>query len=306
MMKLGFALPQVGAMAGPASIATACRTAESLGYDSVWVNDRILWPTNPKAPYPASLDGSLPEEWKRNFDALSTLAFAAASSTTLGLGTSVLVLPLYDPVLLARQLITIDNLSEGRLIAGFGLGWSPDEYQATGTAWKGRAKRMEDSLDIIDEIWTGGEVAHESPYVSMPESVFETRPVGRPRPPVYLAAYSPAGLARIAAKADGWTPAGVPIGAMAEMFGGIRAMAETRGRNPDEIGMRVRGNCAIVGEVSESDRFPFVGSIDQIKSDVHGCAEIGATEVFLDVQFSPGVDSFDAYLDHMNTFADLI
>ena len=94
---------------------------------------------------------------------------------------------------------------------------------------------------------------------------------------MYLSAYSPAGLARIAAMADGWMPAGVPIEAMREMFCGVRAMSEAAGRDPGEIGLIVRGNCSIVGELPEADRFPFVGSVDQIIDDVHACEAIGAS-----------------------------
>lgn len=304
-MKIGFTLPQVGSLGGPEQIVAATRRAEALGYDSLWVNDRVLWPTAPQAPFPAG-DGALSPMWRRNLDALDTLTYAAAHSTTLRLGTAVLILPIYDPVLLARRLTTIDILSNGRLVAGFGLGWSPDEYQVTGTPWAGRAKRMEDSLDVLDKIWGGGSVAHESEFVSMPESVFEATPVQRPRPPVYLAAYSPAGLARIAARADGWTPAGIPIPAMAEMYAGIGAMAEGAGRDPSELGLIVRANCSIGDELPDNaDRPPFSGSVAQIVDDAHRCAEIGAGEVFIEVQYSPGMDSFAAYLEYMEQFAEL-
>ena len=305
-MKIGFTLPQVGALGDPDQIATATRRAEELRYDSVWVNDRVLWPTAPQALFPAG-DGSLSPMWRRNLDALDTLTYAAAHSTELRLGTAVLILPIYDPVLLARRLTTIDILSKGRLVAGFGLGWSPDEYQMTGTPWAARAKRMEDSLDILDKIWAGGTVAHESEFTSMPEAVFEAVPVQRPRPPVYLAAYSEAGLARIAARADGWTPAGIPIPAMSEMYQGIRAMAEAAGRDPSEIGLIVRANCTIGDELRSGDEPGlFSGSVAQIMADVRQCAEIGAEEVFIEVQFSPGLDSFDRYLEYMEQFAELI
>lgn len=138
----------------------------------------------------------------------------------------------------------------------------------------------------------------------MPQSVFEAVPVQRPRPPVYLAAYSAAGLARIAERADGWTPAGIPIPAMAEMYGGIEAMAEAAGRDPDTIGLIVRANCAIGPELrDEEDRQPFAGSVDQIVADAHRCAEVGATEVFIEVQYSPGMERFDTYLELMEEFA---
>ncbi len=304
-MRIGYTLPQVGPLGGPDEIIAATRQADELGYDAVWVNDRVLWPTAPQAPFPAG-DGSLSPMWRRNLDAIDTLTFAAAHSTRLRLGTAVLILPIYDPVLLARRLTTVDILSKGRLVAGFGLGWSPDEYQVTGTPWAGKAERMEDALDVIDKIWAGGTVAHESAFTSMPEAVFEAVPVQRPRPPIYLAAYSEAGLARIAKRADGWTPAGIPIPVMGQMFQGIGAMAESGGRDPSDIGLIVRANCSIVGELPNDDeRQPFAGSVAQIVDDARRCAEIGADEVFIDVQYSPGLDSFDAYLDYMHQFAEL-
>lgn len=304
-MRVGFALPQTGFLGGPGLIATTARRAEDLGYSSLWVNDRVLWPTEPQAPFPAG-DGSLSPMWRRNLDALDTLTFAAAHTDRVRLGTGVLILPVYDPVLLARRLTTVDVLSAGRLDAGFGLGWSPDEYQVTGTPWQGRAKRMEDSLDVIEKIWTGGTVAHESPFVSMPESVFEARPEQRPRPPILLAAYSPTGLERIAARADGWLPAGIPVPVMAEMYAGIGAMAEAQQRDPAEIELVVRANCAIGGEIAGDDRPPFHGSVDQITDDARSCAEIGAAEVFLEVQYSPGLDSDAAYLEYLEVFSSLI
>lgn len=304
-MKIGFALPQVGGLGTPGLITTAARRAEELGYSSVWVNDRVLWPTAPQAPFPAG-DGSLSPMWRRNLDALDTLTFAAAHTSQLRLGTAVLILPLYDPVLLARRLTTIDILSKGRLVAGFGLGWSPDEYQVTNTPWAGRAKRMEDSLDLIDKIWLGGTIAHESPFTSMPEAVFEAHPVQRPRPPVYLAAYSPAGLARIAARADGWIPAGVPIPAMSEMYLGIKEMAEAESRDPAKLGLIVRANCTITDAVCDKDRQPFTGSVEQIIDDGERCREIGAEEVLIEIQYSPGMDSPAAYLEYQETFAQLI
>ena len=304
-MRIGFALPQVGPFAGPDQIAKTARRAEELGYSGLWVNDRVLWPTAPRAPYPASTDGALSPEWKTNLDALDTLTFAAAHTSRITLGTSILVLPLYDPVLLARRLTTLDILSEGRLVAGFGLGWSPDEYEATGTPWADRAARMEDALDVIEAIWDGGPVSHESAFVTLPESIFEARPVQQPRPRILLAAYSPAGMARIAARADGWTPAGIPIAAMGEMYQGIQQMAEANGRTAGDISMVVRANCTIFEELPEKDRFPFVGSLEQIAADAQRAEDVGATEVFFDVQFSPGVDDFEIYLENLETLAKL-
>lgn len=306
-MKIGFALPQVGPFCDPAVIAAAARRGEELGYTSAWVNDRVLWPTVPRAPYPASADSALPEQWQRNLDPLDVLTFAAAHTTTLRLGTSVLVLPFYNPILLARRLTTVDVLSNGRLVAGFGLGWSPDEYRAARVPMAGQASRLEDSLDVIEKIWAGGAVEHESPFVTLAESVFDTRPVQRPRPPVYLAAYTPAGLARIARRADGWIPAGVPISAVQGMRQAISQIATDAGRDPADIGCVVRANMHIADGLPDgAERPPFCGTLHQVMTDVEQCAEIGVDEVLIEVQFSPDVTRPEHFFDHLERFAALI
>ena len=120
-MRFGFALPQLGSAVGPEALDSVAKRAEELGFDSLWVLDRILWPVNPRAPYPIG-DGSLPAQYKSVLDPLETLTFTAARTRRVALGTSVLNLPWYNPVLLARQLTTLDVLSAGRLRVGFGMG----------------------------------------------------------------------------------------------------------------------------------------------------------------------------------------
>lgn len=152
-MRFGFALPQLGSAIGPEALDSVAKRAEELGFDSLWVLDRILWPVNPRAPYPIG-DGSLPAKYKSVLDPLETLTFAAARTSRVALGTSVLNLPWYNPVLLARRLTTLDVLSAGRLRVGFGMGWSPDEYEAAGSAWQGRGKRADELLQALKKIWT--------------------------------------------------------------------------------------------------------------------------------------------------------
>src|SRR5262245_35380882 len=124
-MRLGYTLPQLGSGIGPEMVARCARRAEDLGFDSLWVIERILWPSSPRKRYPSG-DGSLPVKYKQVLDPLETLTFAAAHTHRVALGTSVLDFPCYNPVLLARRLTTLDVLSAGRLRIGFGMGWSPD------------------------------------------------------------------------------------------------------------------------------------------------------------------------------------
>src|SRR5438094_9389435 len=113
-MRFGAALPQACSAIGPEGLVTTETRAEDLGFDSLWVLDRILWPVNPKVRYPIG-DGTLPVKYKNVLDPLETLTFAAAHTRRIGLGTSVLNLPWYNPVLLARRMTTSDVLSAGPL-----------------------------------------------------------------------------------------------------------------------------------------------------------------------------------------------
>ena len=114
-MRAGFILPQLGPAAAPQANVAVAQRAEALGYASLWVTERLLWPLAPQSPYPATPDGALPEVYQRALDPLETLTFVAAHTSRIGLGTSVLNMPFYNPVVLARRLTTLDVLSGGRL-----------------------------------------------------------------------------------------------------------------------------------------------------------------------------------------------
>ena len=287
-MKIGVAVPNIGPVAMPEAVKTVAQKAEALGYNSLWTVERLLWPVSPKLPYPVTLDGSLPEEYKYTLDPLDTLTFAAAHTSKIRLGTSVLDMPYYNPVTLARRLATIDILSKGRLNVGLGLGWSPDEMEATGADMKVRGARADEFIQVLKTIWTTDPAEYHGKFFSLPKSHISAKPVQKPHPPIYIAAFAPAALKRVATMADGWNPTGLPLEAMAQMFGAIRQMAEAAGRNPAELKMIVRGNLVERPKPVENDRAIFVGSVEQIREDIAACEKIGADEVFLELGFTHG------------------
>jgi len=120
-MRVGFLLPQLGPVSSREAIVRVARRAEELGFDSLWVEDRLLYPVKPQSIAAGAPGGLLPEQYKRAFDPLGTLSFVAGRTERIGLGTSVLDMPYYNPVVLARQLTTLDLLCNGRLKVGF---WS--------------------------------------------------------------------------------------------------------------------------------------------------------------------------------------
>jgi alkanesulfonate monooxygenase SsuD/methylene tetrahydromethanopterin reductase-like flavin-dependent oxidoreductase (luciferase family) len=138
-MKIGFALPNIGPVGTSEGVSKVAQRAEALGYESLWTIERLLWPVKPQTPYPATPDGLLPEPYKYILDPLDSLTFAAGLTKTIALGTSVLDIPYYNPVMLARRLTTLDRLSNGRLRVGLGLGWSKDEMDAVGADLADRA-----------------------------------------------------------------------------------------------------------------------------------------------------------------------
>ncbi|MBI2150848.1 MAG: LLM class F420-dependent oxidoreductase [Acidobacteria bacterium] len=297
-MRIGFALPQVGSAAGPDALVTVAQRAEDLGFDSLWVLDRSLVPVNPRAPYPIG-DGSVPAKYKRTLDPLETLTFAAAHTRRAALGTGILNLPWYSPVLLARRLTTLDVLSKGRLRVGFGMGWSPDEYEAAGVPWSERGKRGDELIRALKAIWTTDPVEFQGRYYRIPKSFIGPKPVQKPHPPIYMAAYTPPAMKRVAKEANGWLPVGVPIGAIAQMFEGIKGMAREAGRDPSTLELIVRANVEISDATIAKDRVDFTGTLGQISDDVAATRKLGAAELLFDVQFSPGVETVNDIVARM-------
>jgi len=297
-MRFGFALPQVGSAVGPDSLVTVAKRAEDLGFDSLWVLDRILWPVNPQVPYPIG-DGSLPVKYKNVLDPLDTLTFAAAHTRRIAVGTSVLNLPWYNPVLLARRLTTLDILSAGRLKVGFGVGWSPDEYEAAGASWQERGKRADELIQALKKIWTTDPVEFHGKYYRIPKSVIGPKPVQKPHPPVYMAAYTPAAMKRVAVEANGWFPVGIPLSGVGPMFEGIKNMAKEAGRDPSALELIVRANVEIHNSPIQKDRVDFTGTLDQIAEDVKTTQKLLATEIVFDAQFSPGVETANDLVSRM-------
>lgn len=297
-MRLGFALPQIGSVAGRDSLVTVAQRAEDLGFDGLWVLDRILFPVKPRAPYPVG-DGSLPVKYKHTLDPLETLTFVAANTRRIWLGTSILNLSWYNPVLLARRLTTLDVLSGGRLRVGFGMGWSPDEYEAGGVPWQERGKRADELIRALKAIWTTDPVEFQGKYYRVPKSFIGPKPVQKPHPPIYMAAYTPSAMKRVAQEADGWFPVGIPIGSIAQMFEVIKGMAQEAGRDPSTLELIVRANVEFSNATLGKDRTDFTGTLEQIAGDIVATRKLGASELLFDVQFSPGVEGVDDIVARM-------
>ena len=283
-MRFGFALPQIGSLVGPEALVTVAKRAEDLGFDSLWVLDRILWPVDPRAPYPIG-DGSLPLQYKNVLDPVETLTFAAAQTSRIALATGVLNLPWYNPVLLARRLSTLDILSRGRLRVGFGIGWSPDEYEAAGAPWQDRGKRADESIEVLKKIWTTDPVEFQGKHYRIAKSFIGPKPVQKPHPPIYMAAFTPSAMKRVAAEAHAWLPVGIPLTGIGAMFEAIKNMAKEAGRDPSALELIVTAGVEIHKRPIEKERIEFTGSLEQIGEDFATARKVGAAEIAIYAQF---------------------
>ncbi|HEX3788466.1 MAG TPA: TIGR03619 family F420-dependent LLM class oxidoreductase [Pseudonocardiaceae bacterium] len=278
MIRLGFALPQFGQLATQGDqVAGFAAEAERLGARSLWVGDRLLSPVNPVVGYGGGT--TLPDEFRAVLDPFTLLTVAATATKTALLGSNVFNLPWYAPAVLARTLTTIDIVSNGRLLPGFGIGWSPDEYQAAGIPWAGRGVRLEESLDALEAIWGGNPAEYHGDVLTLPASHFDLRPVQRPRPPIYLGGPSEAALRRIGRRADGWLPAGVIPGRFTtEIFSQqreiVRAAAASAGRAVTDLPTVLRANVSKGTSVEEV--------VDTLETVAEGT---GISDMFVDLMY---------------------
>ena len=193
---------------------------EELGFESVWVWDHILLGVDPHFPI---------------IDALSLLTAVAARTEKIKLGTGILVLPLRNPLVLAKQLSSMDQISKGRLVLGMASGWYKREFDAVGIDFHKRGKIMDQNLEILQRLWTEDMVSGEFPPHNMRESVMFPKPYQKPRPPILIGGYVDAVLKRAALRGDGWltyfyTPEG-----FSEDWAKIRSFAEEGGKDPDTL-----------------------------------------------------------------------
>ncbi|MFH9119694.1 TIGR03619 family F420-dependent LLM class oxidoreductase [Streptomyces globisporus] len=246
-MRIGFTLPQFGAMARQAEqVPEFARQAELLGADSLWVGDRLLAPVRPTVGY-AGTD-TIPPEFNSRLDPFALMTIAATVTERPLIGSNVLNAPWYPPALLERSLTTIDLLSNGRLLAGLGIGWSPEEYRTVGIPMDQRGARLDECLEALDSLWTANPAEYQGRYWTVPATRAALRPARQPRPPVFLGGWAPAALNRVARRADGWLPVTVPgagafdASAVNGPLARIRDLAEEYGRDPGTIDTVLRVN----------------------------------------------------------------
>jgi probable F420-dependent oxidoreductase len=273
-MKFGISLPHIGTLASADSIRSVAQRAEEIGYDSLWVLERTLVPLNPVIPYPATPDGKLPDEYKIVFDPIESLTFAAAVTSRIRLGTSVIVLNNHFPLSMARRLATLDVLSKGRLICGFGVGWSKDEIDAAGVDFQTRGRRADEFVQLLKRVWTEDPVEFSGQFFRIPKSYIGPKPFQKPHPPIVFGGFVGKTFERVIDYGNGWNPAGVPPEHLKGMIDGMRAAARAKGKRPEDFEVYYRAFTHFT------------------KEEFKRLEDIGVNHVILDLNFgSLGIDT---------------
>lgn len=281
-LRLGLGLPQTGTYDLATDVTGVARAAEELGYDSVWVLERIMRPEQPVDDMYLVPGLKWSEYFRSVADPLVTLSLAAAVTERVRLGSAVLVGPLRSPFLLARALGSLDAASGGRVVAGLGTGWSRDEYAAAGVDYATRGAALDELLDVCATVWDPDPVAYEGERTRFTPSAVGPKPAARI--PVLLAAGNDRALRRLVRRADGWLPSFISNEQVAETRARIAELAREAGRDPAEISTTVRASVRVTDRPVEGRRDPYQGTVEQIVEDLAGAARAGADEVLLDNQ----------------------
>ena len=285
MLKIGLSLPTAGRDITPQAIAHVAESAEQLGLDSVWTFERLLRPTVPAAAIGGG-ELELPETYASVYDPLETLAFVAARTSTIQLGTSVVDSVLHPPLVLARRLATLDRLCEGRLLAGIGLGWMVAEYEATGVPTTGRGDRFADHIAAMRAAWGPDPVSYDGEHYRMAESTVGPKPV-RPDGPTLLAgSMAPAAVERAARLGLGLNPIMMSWEQLSGTIAAYRETAEAAGHDRASTPVAVRVNGDVTVTPADGEREPLTGGVDQVVEDFGRLEEIGADHVFWTMETS--------------------
>lgn len=233
-MKVGLAFASSISIDGDSAL-TLCKTAEAAGFESVWGGEHVILPDAIGSKYPYTADGKIPAEPDTPIpDPLIWLAFAAAAAPTLRLGTCILIVPQRNPLILAKELATLDRLSGGRVELGLGVGWMKEEFDALGVDWARRGARNDEYIAAMQALWAGPHAEFHGEFVDFEPATCSPRPVNG-NIPILVGGDSAAAIKRAVRIADGYFPGEGDVERLGALLGRLRSAADKAERDPASI-----------------------------------------------------------------------
>ena len=290
-MKLSVEFPSVAYREGPAGVLRLARAIEQIGYDHIDLFDHVVmgFPVDgrPSGPYNPAMP---------ILEALTALAYIAAVTSRVTLGTEVLVLPQREPTLVAKQVSTLDTLSGGRVRLGIGVGWQESEYEAMGADFHTRGARMDEAIALLRAYWGDAQVEHAGKHYRARAMAMEPKPPQGARLPIWIGGYSEAAFRRVGRLGDGWLASRVTDAEDAKRaLESIRRHAEAAGRDPASIGLQ--SMVAPPPRDAESKRF--YAEPDRVVARAAALQAVGFQWVSLNAtaMFQAGARSVDAMIE---------
>lgn len=214
-----------------------CQRAEAAGFESLWGGEHVILPSSIDSKYPYTADGKIPADPETPIpDPLIWLAFAAAAAPSMRLGTCILIVPQRNPLVLAKELATLDRLSGGRVELGLGVGWMREEFDALGVPWERRGARNDEYIEAMRALWAGPHAEFHGDFVDFAPVTCSPRPI-QDHIPVLVGGDSEAAIARAVRLADGYFPGEGDAEQLRGLVDRVRRGAEEAGRDPDTIGI---------------------------------------------------------------------
>lgn len=287
MVRVGLCLPQLGEHVTAGAFTEFCQRAEAAGYSSLWAQEHLFFPLVPRSGYAAVPGLPIPEQYRSVLAPTEAMAHAAAVTSRVAVGSSILVGGYHRPVELAQRIATLDVLSGGRTVLGLSVGWSDDEHEQMGVDPRSRGRRMDELVRAVLACWGPDPVSFDGQFFSIPESIVRPKPIQHPHPPLLSGMWSAAGLDRTVELFDIWNPARGEAGEVASMLGDLNA--RRRGREPLRLYFR---SFAQRPNHRPGDA---VAGVEGVAEEVRACAEAGVEEVIVECNFWEAMDSPEAW-----------
>lgn len=278
-MEYGVCIPHYGRLLDGPALRDVAQAAEGLGYDALWATDHIVVPADTELIYRNDM-----------LECLSVLNYVAAATQRVRLGTSVLILPYRNPLVVAKAMATADVLSGGRVIMGAAVGWLEEEFIALGARFHERGRYTDEALRIIKELWTSERPSFEGRYYRFSGLAFSPRPVQRPHPPIWIGGNSEGAMRRAVAYGEAWHLTRTTPEQAKEQAERLRQMAASMGRErPPALSVR-----ATVGMDGAGGSSLVRGSAEEVAAAMRRYGTAGVTHVALMFEAAGAADTIHA------------
>ncbi len=265
-MKFGIAFANIGPNIEPERACALARVAEAAGFESIWTVDHVVVPAGYRSTYPYDPSGRLPSGEDAPFpDPLIWLSYVARETSTIRLATGILILPERNPVVLAKELATLDYLSSGRVTLGVGIGWLKEEFEALGIPFERRGQRAEESIAAMRALWRQERAGFDGETVQFKDVYLRPQPMAGTIP-IHIGGHTEIAARRAGRIGDGFFPFGVDRSELRHLRDTMRTAAVEAARDPSSIEITVSSYC--------------IGA-DEAVADVQALDDLGATRVVI-------------------------